>query len=208
MITTQIKSNSSKRRSKTPLEKYLDSEIRSAVKHEFYNGKVRKMPGSTYNHNKIAANFIIELGSKIIQNNLSFDIISSDQKIYIPKLNQVLYPDALVVFEGPIYFNNRNDLLLNPILIVEVLSPSTKAYDRSDKFLSYKNIPSFKEYVIVDQDKIEIETWHNEAPHLWRETKFTQEHKTLSLKSIGVDIAIDKIYRNITFEANTTDSDS
>ncbi len=208
MITTQIKSNSSKRRSKTPLEKYLDSESRSAVKHEFYNGKVRKMPGSSYNHNIIATQLTSALIVEVEKLNLNYTILNSDQKIYIPSLNQILYPDALVVFEKPEFFKNRNDVLLNPILIVEVLSPSTKAYHRSDKFLSYKNIPSFKEYVIVDQDKIEIETWHNEAPHLWRETKFNKENKTLSLKSMGVDIDIDKIYRNITLEANSTDSNS
>jgi len=110
----------------------------------------------------------------------------------------VLYPDALVVCQKPEFWNGRKDVLLNPILIVEVLSPSTEKYDRHDKFMSYKNIPSFMEYVMVRQDKMKVETWFREETHLWRETTFSDEGD-IKLASIGISISIDKIYRNIEF---------
>ncbi|MBK9255837.1 MAG: Uma2 family endonuclease [Saprospiraceae bacterium] len=180
------------------IEKYLDKEVRSDQKHEYYNGKIRKMPGSSYNHNKIAANIIIALGQIFETNHLAYEVISSDQKVFIPKLNQVLYPDALVVFQKPEFWNDRKDVLLNPILIVEVLSPATEKYDRQDKFMSYKNIPSFLEYVMVRQDKTEVETWFREEPHLWRETTIS-EAGDIKLSSLGISISIDKVYRNIEF---------
>jgi Uma2 family endonuclease len=189
-----------KRRSPATLsiEKYLDKEALSTEKHEYYNGKIRKMPGSSYNHNKIGANIIIALGQTFEINQLSFEVISSDQKVYIPKLNQVLYPDALVVYQKPEFWNGRTDVLLNPILIVEVLSPTTEKYDRHDKFMSYKNIPTFMEYVMVRQDTKEVETWYREETHLWRETTFS-DSGDIKLSSIGISISMDKIYRNIEF---------
>ncbi|MBK8668373.1 MAG: Uma2 family endonuclease [Saprospiraceae bacterium] len=180
------------------IEKYLDQEVMSPEKHEYYNGRIRKMPGSSYNHNKIGANIIIALGQIFETNQLSFEVISSDQKVYIPKLNQVLYPDALVVYQKPEFWNGRKDVLLNPILIVEVLSPTTEKYDRQDKFMSYKNIPTFMEYVMVRQDIKEVETWYREETHLWRETTFNDSGE-VKLTSIGISISMDKIYRNIEF---------
>lgn len=180
------------------IEKYLDKEAMSPEKHEYYNGKIRKMPGSSYNHNKIGTNIIIALGQIFETNQLSFEVISSDQKVYIPKLNQVLYPDALVVYQKPEFWNGRKDVLLNPILIVEVLSPATEKYDRQDKFMSYKNIPTFMEYVMVRQDTKEVETWFREETHLWRETTYIDSGE-VKLTSIGISISMDKVYRNIEF---------
>jgi Uma2 family endonuclease len=180
------------------IEKYLDKESLSAEKHEYYNGKIRKMPGSSYNHNKIAANIIIAFGQSFEINQLSFEVISSDQKVFIPKLNQVLYPDALVVYQKPEFWNGRKDILLNPILIVEVLSPTTEKYDRHDKFMSYKNIPTFMEYVMVRQETKEVETWFREEPHLWRETTFS-DTGDVKLSSIGISISMEKVYKNIEF---------
>lgn len=192
-------SNTKKRSSAfLSIEKYLDKESLSAEKHEYYNGKIRKMPGSSYNHNKIGANIIIALGQIFETNQLSFEVISSDQKVYIPKLNQVLYPDALVVYQKPEFWNGRKDVLLNPILIVEVLSPTTEKYDRHDKFMSYKNIPTFMEYVMVRQDTKEVETWYREETHLWRETTVNDSGE-VKLTSVGISISLDKVYRNIEF---------
>jgi Uma2 family endonuclease len=192
-----VKSISS--RLKSPIERYLDRENKSDRKHEFLNGKIRKRPGSSYNHNKIAANFIISIGQLINEKKLPFEVISSDQKIYIPQLHQILYPDALVVYQKPEFWNHRKDVLLNPILIFEILSPSTEAYDLTTKFMSFKHIPSFKEYVMVNQDKKGIETWYREEEHLWRETVYHEEDTSLELKSVGINIDIEKIYRNIEF---------
>lgn len=191
---------SNKRRSPSylSLEKYLDKESLSTEKHEYYNGKIRKMPGSSFNHNQITVQIASAILNELESTEKPFRVLSSDQKVYIPKLNQVLYPDALVVFQKPEFWNGRTDVLLNPILIVEVLSPTTEKYDRHDKFMSYKNIPTFMEYVMVRQDTKEVETWNREETHLWRETTFS-DSGDVKLSSIGISIAMDKIYRNIEF---------
>ena len=192
--------SNTKRRSSAILsiEKYLDKECLSAEKHEYYNGKIRKMPGSSYNHNQITVQIASAILNELDSKEKPFRVLSSDQKVYIPKLNQVLYPDALVVYQKPEFWNGRKDILLNPILIVEVLSPTSEKYDRHDKFMSYKNIPTFMEYVMVRQDIKEVETWFREETHLWRETTFS-DTGDVKLSSIGISISIDRIYRNIEF---------
>ncbi|MBK9564381.1 MAG: Uma2 family endonuclease [Saprospiraceae bacterium] len=180
------------------IEKYLDKESLSAEKHEYYNGKIKKMPGSSFNHNQITVQIASTILNELDSKQKPFRVLSSDQKVFIPKLNQVLYPDALVVYLKPEFWNGRKDILLNPILIVEVLSPTTEKYDRHDKFMSYKNIPTFMEYVMVRQDTKEVETWFREETHLWRETTFC-DTGDVKLSSIGISISMDKVYRNIEF---------
>lgn len=186
-------------RLKSPIEKYLDREKKSDIKHEFLNGKIRKMPGSSFHHNQITIQIASAILSELENNNKPFRVLSSDQKIYIPQLHQILYPDALVVYQKPEFWNHRKDVLLNPILIVEILSPSTEAYDRTTKFMSYKHIPSFKKYVMVNQEKRGIETWYREEEHLWRETVYSENSTSLELTSVGIHIDIEKIYKNIEF---------
>lgn len=180
------------------IEKYLDKESLSAEKHEYYNGKIKKTPGSSFKHNQITVQIASAILNELELKHKPFRVLSSDQKVFIPKLNQVLYPDALVVYQKPEFWNGRKDVLLNPILIVEVLSPNTEKYDRQDKFMSYKNIPSFMEYVMVRQDTVEVETWFREETHLWRETTVSDKGD-IKFSSIGISIAIDKIYKNIEF---------
>lgn len=120
-----VKSISS--RLKSPIERYLDRENKSDIKHEFLNGKIRKRPGSSFYHNQITVQISSAILSELENNNKPFRVLSSDQKIYIPQLHQILYPDALVVYQKPEFWNQRKDVLLNPILIVEILSPSTEA---------------------------------------------------------------------------------
>ncbi len=183
---------------KLSIEKYLDKESLSAEKHEYYNGEIRKMPGSSYNHNQITVQIASAILNELDIKEKPFRDLSSDQKVFIPKLNQVLYPDALVVYQKPEFWHGRKHVLLNPILIVEVLSPTTEKYDRQDKFMSYKNIPTFMEYVMVRQDTREVETWFREETHLWRETTFSETGE-VKLTSIGISISLDKVYRNIEF---------
>jgi Uma2 family endonuclease len=84
------------------------------------------------------------------------ELFGSDQKVYLPKLNVYLYPDAIVVTQTPIMAENIAQAIVNPLLVVEVLSPSTEDYDRKDKFMKYRTLESFKEYVIIQQNSAEI----------------------------------------------------
>ena len=156
------------------------------------------MPGSSFNHNQIKVQIASAILNELESKQKPFRVLSIDQKVYIPKLNQVLYPDALVVYHKPEFWNGRKDVLLNPILIVEVLSPTTEKFDRHDKFISYKYIPTFMEYVMIRQETAEVETWYREETHLWRETTVSDKGDKI-LSSIGISISIDKIYRSIEF---------
>ena len=181
------------------IEKYLIKESKSEVKHEYYNGNIRKIPESSYNHNLIALQFSSAILVEVEKQQKPYQVLNSDQKIYIPRLNYILYPDAVVVYQKPEFWNGRKDVLSNPILIVEVLSPSTEKYDRNDKFMCYKNIPSFKEYVLVRQDIPEVMSMWQMEPKLWKETMVEGMEARIHFASIGIEISLEKIYRNVEF---------
>jgi Uma2 family endonuclease len=181
------------------LHEYLAREERSLHKHEFHNGQIVKMPGSSINHNIIATNVTIQLGMQLENATESFTIINSDQKIYIAALDKVLYPDVLVVFEVPERWENREDLLVNPLLIVEVFSKSTGLFDRNDKFMYYRMLPSFKEYVLIQQDTAKVESFYKTTENTWEITTETNLENSIALRSLGVSVALHKIYKGIIF---------
>ena len=120
--------------------------------------------------------------------------------VYSEKKNISLYPDVLVIAEKPVYFDSGENFLINPILIIEVLSRSTRRYDLIDKFSIYKTIPTLKEYVTVDTRKYFVRTNFREEPNLWREEEYSDFSDSLILKSVGCGSAIDKTYKKVEFK--------
>jgi Uma2 family endonuclease len=179
------------------LEEYLQREAKALNKHEYFNGKIVKMPYARGPHNEIAANIIAAFKFAFKQLGSTYRIFASDQKIYFPELNYGVYADTLVVSEAPSFYDDGQLLLTNPLIVVEILSKSTQAYDRSGKFEEYKTLPSFREYVLVRQDKYEVETRFREEPNLWRETIVTDLHATFPLRSVGCAIALEDVYEHI-----------
>lgn len=180
------------------LAEYLAKEEQSIHKHEFYNGQIIRMPGSKYKHNQIATNITRFLGNEVEKiEDKTFLVLNSDQKIYIPAENVSLYSDALVISEKPIFWENREDLLLNPLVIVEVASKGTRGYDRGEKFMLYKNIPSFKEYVLIEQDKHSVETWFRQDAETWKVNTVEGIDAVVSLRSIEVSLALKDIYKHL-----------
>lgn len=177
------------------LAEFMRKEEKALYKHEYHNGKIIKMPYAKHPHNLISANIIIALGSALAQSEPTFTVLTSNQMVYIPHLNTGLCPDVLVICEEPRFLNEDQRLLLNPTLIVEVLSKSTRKYDRGNKFDHYKSIPSFREYVLVEQDKISVESWFRVEPNLWREQKVTEGF--ISLDSIQITLSLKDLYRNV-----------
>lgn len=183
------------------LAEYLRMEARAEHKHEYQDGKIIKMPYARGPHNIISGNVTIAVGMATMSLPKNYIVFSSDQLVYFPALNHGAYADALVVCEKPLYWDDDNLLLINPILVVEVLSKSTRKYDRAGKFDKYKTLESFREYVLVEQDKPHVESWFREAPGLWRETVLTDLTDALFLKSIGISLPLAGVYRNIEFPA-------
>jgi Uma2 family endonuclease len=182
------------------LWEYLAREERSKDKHEFYDGKIVKMSNAKYNHNLIAANMLHFLRIELYKKEKKYIVLGDGQKIYVELENVAVYPDAIVIFEKPVFYQERTDILLNPIVIVEVLSRTTALYDRTAKFDLYQTIPSFKEYILIDHKKISVETRFREADDLWRVTKYYNENLKVNLKSLEVELAMNDVYENVNFE--------
>jgi Uma2 family endonuclease len=186
---------------KTPrdytLAEYLRREERATELHEYYDGNIIKLPMARGPHNEIVGNMTAALKAAIKGAPKTFRLFTGQQLVYLPALNYGLYPDVLVVCEAPKYWDNNQVLLINPILIVEVLSKSTKKYDRTEKFGEYKTLPSFQEYVLIDPNKCHIESRFREEPNLWRDTYSTKLEESLYLKSLGCSLDLVDIYENI-----------
>ena len=181
-------------------EEYLAMEERSQEKHEYYNGKINTMPGGTLNHNLIAANIMLAIKLALRQINKKCLVLGSDMKIHITEESLFVYPDAVVICEQPIFYKNRKDVIVNPLLIVEVLSNSTKAYDRGVKFDHYRTLPSFQEYVLLSQDNPRASVYHRESVDTWRIINIKEGF--ITLQSIGCQINLDDIYEDIIFDSN------
>ncbi len=188
---------------KTPkmftLGEYLAREEKAINKHEFYNGQIVRMPGGKFSHNEIASNMLNALRIAVKPLPKKYRVINSDQKIYIAAENKALYPDALVVCERPEFWEDREDLIVNPLLIVEVASKSTRMYDRGEKFMLYRSLPTFKEYVLIEQNLPSVEAWFKEKETTWDVLTETALNNAILLRSLGVSILLADIYENIEF---------
>lgn len=179
------------------IQEYLELEEKSEEKNEFHNGKIIAMPGGTANHALIATNIVVALGGALSDTN--HIVLNSDVKIHIPKIRHFVYPDAIVIAEEIEYYEHRRDIIINPLLVVEVLSSSTEAYDREQKFMKYRLIPSFKEYVLVSQDEFSVTSFYRKEINIWEETNINNETQNIDLQSINVSLSLKKIYKNVKF---------
>lgn len=187
------------------LAEYFALSERSEEKLEFHNGKIITMSGGTTNHGGIAARIIAMLVLMIDDEDKPFMVYTSDVKIQIPDYGKFVYPDASVVSQQPEYYKNRRDTIVNPLLVVEVLSPSTEKYDPvstagTSKFMAYRTIPSLREYVLVDQDQPRVTTFfRNESQH-WEDADAIGLEDNVRLRSIDCEVPLARIYKNINFE--------
>ncbi len=181
------------------LEEYLAREEKSKHKHEYYNGEIKLMAGGTSNHSLIGINtgFAIKAALKKVEK--KFYVHGSDMAIYLPQFDFASYADALVVFEKLEFWENNKRLLINPLLIVEVASSSTRSYDRTKKFDEYRTLPSFKEYILIEQNKPQVESRLIINNNRWETEIETDMTKNIALRSLGIEISLEDIYENIEF---------
>lgn len=176
---------------------YLEAEILSEERHEYINGEIRLMTGGTPNHNDIVSNLLIAL--KLGLRKKAFRTFVADQRLWIPDRNIYTYPDIMVL-EQPIQLQERRtDTVMNPCLIAEVLSKSTKDYDRSEKFRSYRTIETFQEYLLIDQYQIHVEHYVKTAVNQWLLSEYSDPQVTLNLNSVELELKIADLYENIEF---------
>jgi Uma2 family endonuclease len=183
------------------VDEYFALDEQSEEKLEYYNGKIKVMSGGTAKHNEIAARIIAILVNSLEQSEIRYRVYTSDTKIQIPSYSTFVYPDAVVVSLEPEFYEGRKDIITNPLLVVEVLSPSTQNYDRDGKFLAYRTLPSFREYMLIDQDRPQVTTFfRNEARH-WEDNDIIGMDKNVMLRSVNCEIPLSRIYKNIDLSA-------
>ncbi len=183
---------------KHSLTDYFDREILSETRNEYIDGEINPMTGGTPTHNRIIGNLFATLHGSL-QN--PYLVFVTDQRLWIPDRNIATYPDVMVMAEPLKYQEGRKDTLVNPILIAEILSPSTANYDRIGKFASYRTIPSFQEYLLVSQDRQYVEHFYKEGDR-WIFNAYEND-ATISLTSFEMAIAISAIYNRINFESES-----
>lgn len=180
-------------------EEYLEIEVKSEERHEYINGQIIPMTGGTPNHNKITGNFYAALNFALKRQPLQ--VFVTDQRLWIPQKRINTYPDVMVVAGELEFKEGRKDTLTNPIMIAEVLSKSTKSYDRDEKFAAYRTIPSFQEYLLIDQYTMHVEQYSKTDNNRWIFTEYEDADVTISLTSITFEISLFDIYDKVDFDA-------
>ncbi|MEL4893983.1 Uma2 family endonuclease [Crocosphaera sp. Alani8] len=177
------------------IEDYLKQEEKALCKNEYINGKIIPMAGGTVNHNQIAVNITTELNYAFKKQD--YRVYMGDVRLWIPEKNSFTYPDIMVIKGDPIYYENRKDTILNPSLIIEVLSPSTENYDKEGKFSAYRTIATFSEYMLVSQTKIYGEKFTKTEEKKWLFQEFHEEDKAIELQLGNLPLEFDDIYHKV-----------
>jgi Uma2 family endonuclease len=180
-------------------EEYLEFEVNSEERHEYINGEIIPMTGGTPNHNKITGNFYAQLNFALKRQ--PYDIFVTDQRLWIPEKRIHTYPDVMVV-QGELQLEEgRRDTITNPLMIAQVLSKSTRSYDKDDKFAAYRSIPSFQEYLLIDQYEMHVEQYFKNDNNSWIFSEYDDANGTISLKSISFQFTLADIYDKVDFES-------
>ena len=183
---------------KMSIEEYLKKENAADEKHEYYKGEIFAMSGAKVPHNTIATNFLGILFDKL--KGKKCKPYNSDQRIHIPSNTLFTYPDISIICGEIITLNNDDYNVLNPIVIIEVLSKSTKNYDRGEKFKLYRDIATLKEYILADSESIHIEVFRlNEYGH-WELEEYNSLSDAVIIKAIDETIVLSEIYDGVPIE--------
>lgn len=179
------------------VEDYLLLEETAEEKSEYCNGEIFTMAGSTPNHNRICLNVSSEVNFKLRKT--AYQVYMADIKLWIPQRNNFKYPDVMIIEGNPQYYENRKDIILNPIVIIEVLSDSTKDYDRGDKFQQYRTLESLQHYILISQDDIHIEYFKKVAKYEWLLADINQLDSHLKLTQPDIILNVNDIYECVDF---------
>lgn len=172
-------------------EQYLALERKAEFKSEYFDGFIEAMSGTTRLHNLVAGNLLREIGNQL--KGRPCEVYTADMRVRVSPTGLYTYPDVVAVCGEPRFLDGEFDTLLNPTLIVEVLSPSTEAYDRGGKFAHYRRLESLREYALIAQDRACVERFARRDEG-WVLTEWSGPEAVLQLDSIGCAVALREIY--------------
>lgn len=176
-------------------EEYLELERKAETRHEFSSGEIFAMTGGSKRHNAISANLMRVLGNQLVERECV--IYGSDMRVKILAADKYTYPDVVAVCGEEIFEDSGEDTLLNPSLIIEILSKSTEAYDRGAKFEYYQTIKSLREYVLITQEPFRVEQFVRKESNVWMYFEFRKANDAVELNSINCKLLLQDIYHKI-----------
>jgi Uma2 family endonuclease len=179
-------------------EEYLELEATADYKSEYIDGQIIPMAGASINHNRISLN--LSSGLNFAFKNQNYEVFMGDMRLWIPQKLIYTYPDVIIIADEAEFFNNRTDTITNPQVIIEVLSKSTKSYDREDKFAAYRTIPTFQEYLLIDQNRIHVEQFSKIGKKRWNLCEYDEEDENISLITVPFTISLQDLYNKVNFE--------
>lgn len=180
------------------LEEYFALEETAEYKSEYFQGEIFAMAGGSANHSSIALNVGGALDDALLEQPCR--VFNSDIKIQVKKNGFYTYPDVAIVCGEVKFASKRDDTITNPLIVVEVLSPSTESYDRGKKFELYKGLESFQDYLLIDQNRVYIEYHHKLGPNKWLTQTYEDLDEIIKFEGIELELPVKRVYRKIGFE--------
>ncbi len=177
---------------KLTVEEYLRFEKESPEKHEYYQGEIFAMAGASPRHNVIFSNLFIDIGTQLKGNPCK--PYGSDLRICIPENTLFTYPDISIICGEIIPSEADADTAILPVVLIEILSPGTKDYDRGGKFRLYRDIPSLKEYIVIDSESISIEVFRINGKGYWELEEYRFIENTLIIRTVELSLPLKEIY--------------
>ncbi len=182
-------------------EEYLERErAKTEERHEFIDGWVIPVTGASYPHNLIVSNINRALGNQLLDTECR--ATTNDLRVALPSAGKYAYPDVVVVCGDPELDEEHLDMLYNPRLLVETLSPTTEDYDRGEKFARYRQLDSLQEYLLVAQDRPHVEHYVRQDDESWRFTETDGLDAEIDLPSLDASLPLSEIYLDVSFESD------
>ncbi len=175
-------------------EEYLALEEKAEYRSEYENGEILAMAGGSLDHAQIISNINRLVGNKVAANCRS---LTTDVKVRVESYRKFYYPDVLVICGAVEFYQKRTDTITNPILIVEVLSDSTEAKDRGEKFAGYQSLETLQEYILVSQDKAKVEQFRREDGGTWKYQATIGLQSRVKFTSIEIELELNEIYQRV-----------
>lgn len=182
---------------------YLALERAADHKSEFVNGRIYSMSGASLRHNLIVSHIVVGIGAQLRGG--SCGLFFNDLRVKVSQTGMYTYPDVVALCEPPRLEDAHADTLLNPAVIIEVLSDSTEKYDRGEKFAHYRRIESLREYILVSQDKLRVEQYVRHGEH-WMLSEISDPAGSLRIDTLGCEIALRDVYDGVELPPNSGDA--
>ncbi len=179
-------------------EEYLEFEKNSELKHEYFDGEIFAMVGARKNHNRISTNLSRVLGNQLLKR--PCDVFSSDMRVKVEAIEKYTYPDIVVACDKIEFLEDELDSLLNPVVIIEILSESTESYDRGLKFAHYRLIESLQEYILISQYHCQAEKFKRDEGGIWLFSSVDEMENSVKIESIKCELPLSEIYHRVEFE--------